>query len=288
MLRLFPLASACAKIQNRKAICVLSTLLMLGLGVSAAHAATPFDPTSPTNAGINQYGYRVVTNYSLSGNIIVTASYTEETTDDDTPSTVTQNDYQITLEGILNGSKTVFDQTFAVPFSDPSVQSAVTQADADLMSAGATLLDMPTLTVNTTALTDSKLVYTQTGSSSSSSTTDATIFGPATLYNVNSGPVTSSLALYFDPVFTVIAGQEDENINTDTQLTIDRNAVTTDTDLTSQTYIIDGTSSAVGQTVPLPPAAWQALTVFSMFGLVGLKRKCFPAPAFSPKSRRRL
>jgi len=58
--------------------------------------------------------------------------------------------------------------------------------------------------------------------------------------------------------------------------------------LTTQTYIINGTASAVGQTVALPPAAWQALAVLSMFGLVGLKRKCFPAPAFSPKSRRRL
>ena len=43
----------------------------------------------------------------------------------DTPVTQRVDQYSTTIEAILNGGSTVYDQTFSAPYSDPSVQAAI-------------------------------------------------------------------------------------------------------------------------------------------------------------------
>src|ERR1019366_9137877 len=63
------------------------------------------------------------------GNTVVTISYTNSPTFVNTPVSQSVNQYQTTLTALLNGGTTVFQQTFAAPFSDSSVQNAILQAD---------------------------------------------------------------------------------------------------------------------------------------------------------------
>jgi hypothetical protein len=88
---------------------------------------------------------------------------------------------------------------------------------------------------------------------------------------VSDGNITTSSAVTFGPaailvgdnqtdLFIVLAGQEDTNVNTNTEYYAARNVVTTNTYLTTQTYTISGTSSAV----PVPAMSPMLLVVLGV------------------------
>ena len=195
---------------------------------------------------------------------IVSLSFTNDPTYVNTPISQTVNNYQTTLTAILNGGTTVFQEVFNAPFSDPSVQGAILAADAALTSDGATF-GSPLPTSNLIALQSSVLSYVATSPVLDYPTLLAcgpiavagvlTCSGVTVTVSVTDsipvfGPVTIMTGLGQSDEFPVLSGQEDVNINTDYTYSVDQNAVTTSTYLTTQSYVIDGTTGT--STVPEP------------------------------------
>ena len=216
------------------------------------------------------------------GSVVVTNSTTNETTFVDTPVTERIDQYSTELSAILNGGLTVFQQTFALPFSDPTVQAAVLQADAVLAGDGATFGN-PFLTSSSTALQSSILSFVQTNPTPGGppcvitnpsltvqvTTCQDVIYTVATIDTF--GPAIILVGDNQSEEFDVLAGQLDLNVNTDTASTIDRNAITTNTFLTSQFFEIDGTTSA--PPVSVPEAGTGSILIAGLAGLFFLRRR---------------
>jgi hypothetical protein len=179
------------------------------------------------------------------GAVVTTNSTTSYLTNTfvDTPVAVRVDQYQTTIDALLNGGQ-VFQETFGLPFSDPAVQAAVAAADAILAGDSASY-GSPGLVSSPTSLTGSQLTYVTTGESATGAIelTSLDTFGP------NYVAVGDNLG----DLFLVLAGQLDININTENFYATDRNAITTSTYLTTQTYDIDGTTTT--STVP-EPGSW--------------------------------
>jgi hypothetical protein len=162
------------------------------------------------------------------------------------------NQYSTTLKAILNGSQTVFQQTYAVAFSDPAVQAAVSTADAILTGDNASP-SAPAQTSTSTVLQSSQVsngpIVQSTQATGNTTVTDTDTFGPATIMVGDNQSDT----------FTVLAGQEDVNVNTNNEYYAYQNVTTTNTYLTTQTYTISGTAAAVSATPA--PASWLLLVI---------------------------
>src|SRR5581483_8357049 len=205
---------------------------------SAAVAALLASGATPISAG-GGGGSTIVTN---SNSTNITGAFV------DTPFTQRVDQYQTTIQAILNGSTQVYQQTFALPFSDPAVQAAIAQANAILTGDGAPP-GAPQLILNSTSQTGSQTTYTTTGQSETGEfiVSASQRFGPAL---VATGDNQSQL-------FPVISGQLDINVNTETFFATDRNVTATNTFLTTQTYEIDG-ATITGSPVP-EPSTWALL-----------------------------
>ena len=215
-----------------KGLCSL-WMLLSGFVVAAAlaQAAIAPNPGSPT----------VVTNSTTSSYVTV-----------QTPVTQQVNQYSTTLKAILNGSQTVFRQTYTVAFSDPAVQAAVSTADAILTGDGASPsapAQTSTSTVLQSSLVSNGPIVQSTQATGNVSVTTVDTFGPATIMVGDNQSDT----------FTVLAGQEDINVNTNTEYYAYQNVTTTNTYLTTQTYTISGTAAAVSATPA--PASWLLLLI---------------------------
>jgi len=226
------------------------------------------------------------------GAIVVTSSYENDPTSVNTPVSATVNQYQTTLTAILNGGTTVFSQTLAAPFSDPSVQSAILAADAVLTSDGATF-GSPLLDSTSTTLQSSVLTYVPTSPTldiptliscyyaGSISTDPFTCAGVTVTLSAavtsTFGPATIMIGPAYSDVFYVEADQEDLSVNEDYVYTVDQNAVTTNTYLTTQSYEIDGTTAS---TSAPEPGTWGTCAM-SLAGIAGiwLVRRAGPRPA---------
>jgi len=108
-------------------------------------------------------------------------------------------------------------------------------------------------------LVGSQLTYVQTGQHADGNTAVTTLdtFGPAV---VHVGDDQTQL-------FYVLPPQLDINVNTNFEYAIDRNAVTTNTFLTTQVYEINGTAS----TATPEPAAWTL--IISGLSAIALRRR---------------
>ena len=228
-----------------KGLCSL-WMLLSGFVVAAAlaQAAIAPNPGSPT----------VVTNSTTSSYVTV-----------QTPVTQQVNQYSTTLKAILNGSQTVFQQTYAVAFSDPAVQAAVSTADAILTGDNASP-SAPARTSTSTVLQSSLVsngpIVQSTQATGNVSVTTVDTFGPATIMVGDNQSDT----------FTVLAGQEDINVNTNTEYYAYQNVTTTNTYLTTQTYTISGTAAAVSAT-PAPASWLLMLTGLAVAGLLTWLRR---------------
>jgi hypothetical protein len=191
---------------------------LLALGSSATSAPNPGGQTVVTNSTTSYFTNAFV----------------------DTPVAVRVDQYQTTIDALLNGGQ-VFQETFGLPFSDPAVQAAVAAADAILAGDSASY-GSPGLVFNSTSLAGSQLTYVTTGESATGAVeiTGMDTFGP------NYIAVGDNLG----DLFFVLPGQLDINVNTENFYATDRNAITTSTYLTTQTYDIDGTTTT--STVPEP------------------------------------
>jgi len=104
----------------------------------------------------------------------------------------------------------VFQQTYTVAFSDPAVQAAVSTADAILTGDGASPsapAQTSTSTVLQSSLVSNGPIVQSTQATGNVSVTTVDTFGPATIMVGDNQSDT----------FTVLAGQEDINVNTNTE-----------------------------------------------------------------------
>ena len=223
-------SAAAAEGSGRRGALALGALLVVVLSFSARVDATIIAP--------NPGGTTVVTNST-------TSSYVFQ----DTAVTQRVDNYATTLSAFLNGNP-VYSASFSAPYSDPSVQAAVTAADAILTGDSASF-GVPQLTANTTVLQSSVTAAPVvtcapcTAATGNTTVTTTDTFGPNTIMV---GDNQSEL-------FTILSGQLDINVNTNNEYWITRNIVTSDTYLTSQSYSILGATTA-GASVPEPPSVW--------------------------------
>ena len=199
------------------------------------------------------------------GQSVITNSTTSSYVTVQTPVSQQVNQYSTTLKAILNGSQTVFQQTYAVAFSDPAVQAAVSTADAILTGDNASP-SAPAQTSTSTVLQSTQVsngpIVQSTTATGNSTVTDTETYGPATIM----------VGANLSDTFTVLAGQEDVNVNTNTEYYAYQNVTTTNTYLTTQTYTISGTAAAVSAT-PAPASWLLLLTGLAVAGLLTWLRR---------------
>jgi hypothetical protein len=148
--------------------------------------------------------------------------------------------YSTTILAILDGTQTVYNQTFALPYAEPTVQQAVARAAADLENDGAAP-SQPALTRSDTTNSTSTTV-TPTGTTSGSVGTTTTFTnGPNTIGSPNEYfPIAGIGAGYY----TIPPGQENINVTTILPYTSSQTITTTTTNLLTQTYTITGSNAA--------------------------------------------
>jgi len=237
-----PAGAAASDVATQQAVLQADALVAAQSGLASTLPACGSPPCLATNPG---------------GSLVTTNSTTSSYVAQDTPVSLRVDQYSTTLSAILNGTATVFQQTYAVAFSDPTVQTAVTSADAILTADHATF-GAPVQTSTSTALQSSQVSWTLTSDTTSTGTVTTTS-------TVTFGPAGITVGENQTEVLLVLAGQEDININTNTQYYAARNDVTTSTYLTTSAYTISGTASVS----PTPaPASWMLLLIG--LGVVGL------------------
>jgi hypothetical protein len=188
------------------------------------------------------------------GPVVITNSTTATIGYIDTPVTQRVDLFSTTLLAFLNTNQ-VFSQTFALPFSDPTVQAAVAQADA-ILSGGGASFGSPMLFSNMSALQSSVTATPPTSTCliESSIPLNPHATGATTVTTTNTfGPAVVMVGQCQSDIFNVLSGQLDINVNTDFVYAVPRNIVTTNTFLTTQTYRITGTTA--GASVPEPATA---------------------------------
>jgi hypothetical protein len=200
-------------------------IFLIALIIAALPTAAFADPSG---TGFTCVGYVCTAgtiNYSFSTTSIYDTSY----------SAVTQqvNTYATEIIGLMQGGTTLYDQTFNVAFTDPTVQAALVTAKGVLTGSGATSFIGPTLLSDSTSLFSSVAL---TGSPVVTSTDESSAI---TMYL---GPQTIMIGENQLWTLPLLGGQVDY----DTLLTylIHQTITTTTTD----TYLIKDVYELVGVT----------------------------------------
>jgi hypothetical protein len=234
--------------------------------------------------------------YSTTGSLVVNStSQTNAEIDTLNTTTVTQQAtaFQVELKARMQGGSYLFDHTYNVAFSDPSITAAIAQAKSLLTGAGAVSFTGPTQ-LSSTQSTSSSTNTVQTGSQPTGMPTNTYTYtapttGPMTIYTGNRGicqsysfpasapPVLTGCSLtgtpiVFGPSFyssgIFFVPEYDTDTLTVNLVTINQTATTTNTALTSQVYEIDGV--AAGGATPATPAPPTLLLVLVGLALAGL------------------
>lgn len=165
--------------------------------------------------------------------------------------------YSTQILGRLVGGAPLFDQTFAAPFADPTVQNGVTAARAAITLAGGpgVIIGDPVRTSSTTTSTTVAGVTTYSLAGPGAVTTSVvSTFGPDTIQtgalstcSVTSLPSTTRPTCSVGGT-SVVVGDAIENFNTITATTYTINETRTDTitETLRETYEINGQVVAVG------------------------------------------
>lgn len=255
--------------------------------IGLADGSYPFTMTVATAGSLT---------YSTQGTFVLNSTSqtnaeidTYNTTSVTQPATATQ----VELKARMQGGAYLFDQTYNVAFTDPSMAAHIAQAKGVLTGAGAVTFTGPTQ-LSSTQSTTSATNTVQTGSQSTGMPTNTYTYtapttGPMTIYTGNRGicqsysfpasapPVLTGCSLagtpiVFGPSFYAsgmfFVPQYDTDTLTVNLVTINQTATTTNTTLTSQVYEIDGLPAGVTAIPPGTPAPPSLILAF--LGLAGL------------------
>ncbi len=204
------------------------------------------------------------------------------------------------LRARLPGGPLLLDQTFAAPFSDPVVQSALVSAQQLLTAQGAKGFVGPALLNSNTVLTNSSTISSppiQTAPSQDLLKTTNAVGGGTFVNGIefnpvivqtgvigqcqgvtDIGPAPNGFGFIGNPFgcdpnagnpLKVIVGTQNANINVHTLYSLGVTNTTTNTFLTSQVYELDGTSAPATSSVPEPGTF--ALTALAIAGFWGLR-----------------
>jgi hypothetical protein len=225
---------------------------------------------------------------AATNNTNFTFSQAEIDTYNTTSVTQQVNTFQVELKARMQGGSYLFDQTYNVAFSDPTVQAAVTQAKNLLTSAGAVSFIGPTQ-LSSNQSTTSSTNTVQTGKVAGTVSTGVTEYvGPVTIYIGNQGicqsytpgagteggPLLTGCSGGTPTSFTLLAGQIDFDTLTITPVTIYQTKTTTNTTLTSQVYELDGVAAgSPPPSTPAPPSLWLALVAIAAACLYAIRRR---------------
>ncbi len=213
-------------------------------------------------------------------NTFFTNSTAEFDTIANTSVTASNTVYSIELQAEMQGSGLLYDQVFTVPFSDPSVQAAVAQAESILNGAGATSISGPSLISDSSALSGATSTIV-TGSTLNDviSATEEFVgpldklvgdFGVCQSYTLDANNyATVSNCSAIPGTLSLTAGQDDFDTFVLALFTVDQTTTETTTDTITQVYRLDGVAPATA--LPEPPAG--LLFVAGLAGLVLHRRK---------------
>jgi hypothetical protein len=185
-----------------------------------------------------------------------TTDYFDVTTYHDTDITKTNTLYSVTINAFLNGSDSVYSETFADPYSDAVVQAGVAAAMTDLTKAGAATITGPTLESSSTTLKSSTTKTVVTGTQKvinpnlGNSPTIVHV-GPTTAY-LFTGDENSHTTLVGHS-FLLLAGKQDIDVMAPLETVIDRTITTTDTFMNDEVYDLFGTVAQSDPTDPTNP-----------------------------------
>jgi hypothetical protein len=197
------------------------------------------------------------------GTNTTTYSTSTRTISDTTNIAVTQqvDTFAVELIARMQGGSTLYDQTFNVAFTDPTVQAALVTAQGVLTANGAASFLQNLLSTNT-SLFGSVL---QTGSPV---TTGTDVSATTTMYI---GPQTIMVGDNQSQAFTIVAGGIDYDTLVTTLIYQTITTTTTDTYFTKEVYELIGIPTATS----VPEPGTLGLLAMGLVGIVGgvLRRK---------------
>jgi hypothetical protein len=211
------------------------------------------------------------------GETVITNSTTATITYANTAVTDNVDNYSTTLLALVNGNQ-VSSVTLLAPFSDPTVAAAITVADGILTGDGATF-GSPSPLSSTSVLQSSVITPpSESYTCASAEATGATyITGSSVTTTTTFGPDEITVGDCNQDSFTILAGQQDINVNVNNQFTIPVETVTTDTYLDSQTYQISGTKAVSPGVTPEPASVELVLSGLGAIAWRLRKRARHPA-----------
>ena len=188
------------------------------------------------------------------------------------------NNYLTRITARFGSGPLLYDQSFNVQVSDPTVQAAIQQARNQL--TGAVSTTGPTQVSNVRSLTGTSTSTVVNNTVTALSIQNVLVVGPGTQLTGDlglcTGPVPSSPNLPTGcpggTPFTVVSGSFNVNTNTNTQSDIFQTVTTTSTFLTAQTYELNGTPAPSPPATPAPPSLWLALAGIAASGIYYMKR----------------
>jgi hypothetical protein len=211
----------------------------------------------------------------------VTTSSSRTQTFHTTNTTAEVDNFVTRLTARIGSGPLLYDQTFNVQLSDPTVQAAIQQARIQLANAGAISINGPNQTTNVKTLTGTSQ---STVVNSTQITTDIGVentLGPGTILIGDRGlctgltgtaPTRLPTGCPGGTSFIVVAGTANINANTNIQSDIFQTVTTTSTFQIAQTYELNGATGPLPAT-PAPPSVWLTLIGLAAAGATSLKRK---------------
>jgi hypothetical protein len=266
--------------------------LVLTSYIGLADGSYPFTLTVTTVSSLT---------YSATGAFVVNStSQTNAEIDTLNTTSVTQQAtaFQVELKARMQGGSYLFDHTYNVAFSDPSITAAIAQAKSVLTGAGAVSFTGPTQ-LSSTQSTSSSTNTVQTGSQSSGMPTNTYTYtapttGPMTIYTGNRGicqsysfpasappvltgcsltgtPIVFGPSYYSSGIFYI--PEYDTDTLTVNLVTISQTATTTNTTLTSQVYELDGVAASGAPATPAPPTLLLVLVGLVLAGMYAARQQ---------------
>ncbi len=200
-----------------------------------------------------------------------------------TNATAEVNNYLTRLTARIGSGPLLYDQSFNVPSTDSAVQAAVQQVRTLLTGAGANSISGPNPLASGRTLTGTSQATVVSRTDTSQVVGVQLVVGPDIQLTGDRGLCAGLTALPlggFVPTgcpsgipFTVLNGDSNVNVNTNTQSDIFQTVTTTSTFLTSASYELNGTAAPAPPATPAPPSFWLALTGGAAAGLTALTKR---------------